>query len=170
MLLGVWCVGSRVGGVWFGTRRPALALPKQFSWVDRSRFRSFVVLAVMPTRLALGVALVVGGTAIAPALTVENNLVSRLAPAATLNEAYTWVITVAVSCSAAGGAVAGVIVDRPGGVPWVFVLAGLLVVASMVGRGDRPGRWPGRTGARPSACAMRSPPPGDLSQPVRSRR
>ena len=32
-----------------------------------------------------------------------------------LNEAYTWVVTVSVGGSAAGGAVAGVIVDHPGG-------------------------------------------------------
>ena len=48
----------------------------------------------MPNPVALGVALVVGGATIAPALTVENNLVGRIAPAAMLNEAYTWVVTV----------------------------------------------------------------------------
>ena len=75
----------------------------------------------MPSPLALGVALVVGGATIAPALTLENTLVGRIAPAGMLNEAYTWVVTVAVASSAAGGAVAGVIVDRrrrrPLGVP-----------------------------------------------------
>ena len=50
--------------------------------------------AVMPNPVALGVALVIGGATIAPALTVENTLVGRIAPAAMLNEAYTWVVTV----------------------------------------------------------------------------
>ena len=38
----------------------------------------------------------IGGATIAPALTVENTLVGRIAPAAMLNEAYTWVVTVSV--------------------------------------------------------------------------
>jgi hypothetical protein len=47
-----------------------------------------------------------------------------------LNEAYTWVVTVAVAASAVGGSVAGVIVDRPGGVPWAFLFAGAAVGAA----------------------------------------
>ena len=64
-----------------------------------------------------------GGAAIAPALTLETNLVGRITPAGMLNEAYTWVVTVAVAFNAAGGAVAGVIVDRAGGVPVAFLFA-----------------------------------------------
>jgi MFS family permease len=128
VLLGVWCVGSFCGGVWFGARRPSPAPGRTYARLLALIAVGFAVLAMMPNPLALGVALVVGGTAIAPALTVENNLVTQLAPAATLNEAYTWVITVAVACSAAGGALAGLVVDRPGGVRWVFVLAGAVVV------------------------------------------
>ena len=33
VLLGVWGVGSAIGGIWFGTRRPAMALPRQFAWL-----------------------------------------------------------------------------------------------------------------------------------------
>jgi hypothetical protein len=50
-----------------------------------------------------------------------------------LNEAYTWVVTVSVAASAAGGGIAGVIVDRPGGVPWGFLFAAVAVaVAALV--------------------------------------
>jgi MFS family permease len=94
---------------------------------------SFLVLAFMPSPLYLGVALVLGGGTIAPALTVGNSLVGRLAPAAMLNEAYTWVVTVSVAGSAAGGALAGAIVDRPGGLPWAFVFAAsVLLIAALV--------------------------------------
>jgi hypothetical protein len=41
-----------------------------------------------------------------------------------VNEAYTWVVTLSVGGSSIGSSVAGLIVDRPGGVPWAFVLAG----------------------------------------------
>lgn len=133
VLLGVWGVGSAVGGVWFGTRRPAMALNRQFAWLLAAVAAGFTVCAAMPNPLALGVALVVGGATIAPALTVENTLVGRIAPAGMLNEAYTWVVTVSVGGSAAGGAIAGVIVDQPGGVPRAFVFAGMvLLVAALV--------------------------------------
>jgi MFS family permease len=133
VLLGVWGVGSAIGGIWFGTRRPAMALTRQFAWLLGGVAAGFAVLALMPSPLCLGVALVLGGAAIAPALTVETNLVGRLAPAAMLNEAYTWVVTVSVAGSAAGGAVAGAIVDQPGGLPWAFLFAaGVLLVAALI--------------------------------------
>lgn len=133
VLLGVWGVGSAIGGIWFGTRRPAMTLTRQFAWLLAAVSASFLVLSVMPNPTALGVALVVGGATIAPALTVENNLVGRIAPRPMLNEAYTWIVTVSVGGSAAGGAVAGVIVDQPGGLPWAFVFAGaVLMVAAAV--------------------------------------
>ncbi|MEU5913698.1 MFS transporter [Micromonospora sp. NPDC047527] len=130
ILLAVWGVGSAVGGFWFGVRRPAANMTRQFALLLAAVAGSFVVFALMPTPLALGVALVVGGATIAPALTLENTLVGRIAPTGMLNEAYTWVVTVAVAASAAGGAVAGLIVDGAGGVPWAFVFAGAAVAVA----------------------------------------
>ncbi len=133
VLLGIWGVGSAIGGIWFGTRKPAMELPRQFAWLLGAVSLSFLVLAFMPSPLWLGAALVLGGATIAPALTVESNLVGRLAPAAMLNEAYTWVVTVSVAGSAAGGAVAGAIVDQPGGLGWAFAFAAaVLMVAALV--------------------------------------
>jgi MFS family permease len=133
VLLGVWGIGSAIGGIWFGTRRPAMALSRQFAWLLAAVSASFLVLAFMPSPLWLGAALVLGGATIAPALTVENSLVGRIAPAGMLNEAYTWMVTVSVSGSAAGGAIAGVIVDQPDGLPWAFVFASsVLLLAAAV--------------------------------------
>ncbi|SBT51696.1 MFS transporter [Micromonospora narathiwatensis] len=127
VLLAVWGIGSAVGGFWFGVRRPAANMTRQFAWLLGAVAASFAVFAVMPTPSALGVALVLGGATIAPALTLENTLVGRIAPAGMLNEAYTWVVTMSVAASAAGGAVAGLIVDHTGGVPWAFLFAGAAV-------------------------------------------
>jgi MFS family permease len=100
VLLGIWGIGSAIGGIWFGTRRPAMPLPRQFAWLLGGVAMSFLVLAFMPSPLWLGAALVLGGFTIAPALTVESNLVGRLAPSSMLNEAYTWVVTVSVFAAA----------------------------------------------------------------------
>lgn len=130
ILLGVWGIGSAVGGIWFGTRTPAMAMSRQLAWFLAAVGASFLALAVMPNPTALAVALVIGGAAIAPALTVENHLVGRIAPPAMLSEAFTWVTTVSVSGSAAGGAIAGAIVDRPGGLPRAFVLVAVVLGAA----------------------------------------
>ncbi|MER7331189.1 MULTISPECIES: MFS transporter [unclassified Micromonospora] len=127
VLLAVWGVGSAVGGFWFGVRKPARNMTRQFALLLAAVAGSFAVFAVMPTPAALGVALVIGGATIAPALTLENTLVGRISPTSMLNEAYTWVVTMSVGASAAGGAVAGLIVDHAGGVPWAFLFAGAAV-------------------------------------------
>ncbi|MFI1193053.1 MFS transporter [Micromonospora sp. NPDC020750] len=127
LLLAVWGIGSAAGGFWFGVRKPAANMTRQFAWLLAAVAGSFVVFAVMPGPLPLGVALIVGGATIAPALTLENTLVGRIAPVGMLNEAYTWVVTMSVAASAAGGAVAGLIVDHSGGVSWAFLFAGAAV-------------------------------------------
>jgi MFS family permease len=138
VLLGVWALGSACGGFWYGTRRPTTEPSRRYAGLLATIGAGFVGLAAVPGPWSLAVVLIVGGVAMAPALTVENHLVSRIAPGEALNEAYTWVLTVAIMSSAAGSAVAGVIVDRPGGIRWAFVLAGGLACAGALVAG-RPG-------------------------------
>jgi MFS family permease len=143
VLLGVWGLGSACGGFWFGTRRPAADPARRYAVLLAAIGVGFLALVAVPGPVVLAVVLIVGGVAMAPALTMENHLVSRIAPGEVLNEAYTRVITVAITSSAAGSAVAGAIVDRPGGVRWAFVLAGGLAFAGALVAG-----WPGGALAR----------------------
>ncbi|QGN46770.1 MFS transporter [Micromonospora sp. WMMD558] len=154
LLLAVWGIGSALGGLWFGTRRPASAMSRQFALLLAAVAASFAVFAVMPTPAALGTALVIGGATIAPALTLENTLVGRISPTSMLNEAYTWVVTMSVGASAAGGAVAGLIVDHAGGVPWAFLFAGAAVAVGAVVAG-----LPAGPVARAEADAVRTEQP-----------
>src|SRR5262245_2935521 len=57
VLLAVWGIGSALGGVWFGTRRFAMPLPRQFAWLLVAVAVSMGILAVMPTPTAMGAAL-----------------------------------------------------------------------------------------------------------------
>lgn len=152
VLLGVWGISSPIGGIWFGTRRPAMALHRQFAWLLGALSATFAAFALMPTPLALGVALLLGGATIAPGLTVEHSLVGRIAPASMMNEAFTWLVTVSVAASAVGGATAGVIVDQPGGVPWAF-----LFCAAVVGLAALLAGWPRGSLARADARAGAAP-------------
>jgi predicted MFS family arabinose efflux permease len=132
VLLGLWSLGSAAGGFWYGTRRAAVLPSRHYAALLGLIGLGFLLLAAMPGPASLGAVLILGGIAIAPALTCENDLVSRIAPATARNEAYTWVMTAAVSCSAAGGALAGVLVDRPRGAHGVFLVAGAVVLSAVV--------------------------------------
>ncbi|HEX6871658.1 MAG TPA: MFS transporter [Micromonosporaceae bacterium] len=139
LLLGVWGVGSTLGGLWFGTRQFTSPLPRVFGAVMLILAVGFASLGAMPGVVAMGVALAVSGAAIAPALTVGNTLVGRITPPRMHNEAYTWVITISVSATATGGAVTGLLADRGLG-EFAFLLAG-----ATVGLGGLAASWP--TGA-----------------------
>ncbi|MEU1198749.1 MFS transporter [Streptomyces sp. NPDC005813] len=132
LLLAVWGLGSAVGGLWYGAWPPRSPLHRQLAWLLGCVALSLAVLAVAPGPAALGIALVLGGGVIAPCLTVYISLVGRMTPTDMLTEAHTWIATVPVAANSVGGAVAGTLVDEPGGVPWAFVMAGTIVaVAAM---------------------------------------
>ena len=122
-------LGSVIGGFGYGTLRIAVPLSRQFGWLLASVAVSTALLAVMPGPLALGAALAIGGITIAPALTVYTAIVGRIVPAGMRNEANTWLATVPFAGNSAGGAVAGLIVDHPGTVPWSFGFAATVVAA-----------------------------------------
>ncbi|GII26123.1 MFS transporter [Planosporangium mesophilum] len=132
VLLALWGTGSALGGVWFGTRQFATSLSRQFGWLLAAVAAGLAAFSVMPNPYVLGAALVVGGAFIAPALTLENALVARIVPGGMMNEAYTWVVTVSVAGSSVGSSLTGVIVDRPGGVPWAFLVAAAAVAVAAV--------------------------------------
>ncbi|GGK13020.1 hypothetical protein GCM10010124_01930 [Pilimelia terevasa] len=173
VLLAVWGIGSAAGGVWYGVRPPAAPLTRQYGWYGVLLAAATAACALMPDIWPLGIALAVGGAAIAPALTVQNSLVGRLAPPHMRNEAYTWATTLTIGGSAIGGALAGLVVERGSGVTWMFVVAGAVVAVSAgitalragpVARADlahadldRAGQ-PDRT-SHPAAAADPVPPP-----------
>ncbi|MDQ1652786.1 MAG: hypothetical protein QOI35_1986, partial [Cryptosporangiaceae bacterium] len=123
VLLGLWGVGSVTGGLWFGTRHFRASLPAQWAVTLSLVALGMASLAIAWSVPVLAVAMLLSGCTLAPSLTVENALVSRIAPAGQVNEAYTWLVTVAVALAALGSSVAGLIVDEPGGVRWAFGLA-----------------------------------------------
>lgn len=113
VLLAVWALGSGIGGLWFGTKKWAVSLPAQYRWTLLAVAVGMSPLAFAGDPWLLGALLFLGGTAIAPTITVQNGLVADLAPAGTTTEAFTWSTTVAFGASAMGAAVGGFVVDRP---------------------------------------------------------
>jgi MFS family permease len=130
VLLGLWGVGSVVGGIWFGSRHFGAPLPTQWAWTMAAVAVSTATFVFAPTVGVLGVMMLVGGLTLAPALIVENTIVARIAPVGMINEAYTWVATLAAGGSAAGAAAAGLVLDTRWG-----TTAGFLLAATATGLG-----------------------------------
>ncbi|WP_207401029.1 MFS transporter [Actinomadura roseirufa] len=152
VLLAEWGLGSALGGFAYGLARPRAALARQFAWTLGAVALSTAALAIMRDPLTLGLALAIGGAAIAPTLTVYTAIVGRIVPSGMRNEAGTWLVTVPVAANAAGGAVAGLIVDRPGGIPWSFLLA-----AAVIGGAALVAAWPSGPITRADAATALPP-------------
>jgi MFS family permease len=133
--------GSTAGGLWYGSRHWAgperRRLPVALAGVTVGLAAVAVLLGGLdgvvrtPPFAVLAVLLVVSGMCIAPGLIAINNLVDALAPRSRLSEAQAWVSTMYTGGSAAGTALAGLLIDT-GGPGRGFAGACLLMGAGMV--------------------------------------
>jgi MFS family permease len=140
VLLAVWSLGSVAGGLWFGARVVSASLPRQYRWGLLGVTIGLAPLATVSSPLVLGALLFLGGTAIAPTLTVQSSLVGAIAPAHATTEAFTWLSTIAFGASAIGAAVGGALIESSLGVSASLVLAALgaaLAVAATLVPGRR---------------------------------
>jgi len=131
VLIAVWALGSAIGGLWFGARHPGLALNRQYRWALFAVALGMLPLVLADNLLVLGVLLFLGGTTLAPTLTVQNSLVSVLVPAGAATEAFTWTATVAFGASAVGAGVAGAVVESTFGVSGALALGALSAIAAL---------------------------------------
>jgi MFS family permease len=123
LLLAVWSLGSVAGGLWFGARVLSTSLPRQYRLLLLGVTIGLAPLAWISSPWALGVLLFLGGTAIAPTLTVQNTLVGSMAPEHATTEAFTWLSTITVGASAIGAAIGGALIEGPSGVSGSLALA-----------------------------------------------
>ncbi|MGY1749196.1 MFS transporter [Modestobacter sp. SYSU DS0511] len=141
VLLAVWALGSSLGGLWFGARVLSVSLPRQYRWGMLGVTLGLAPLAAVSSPWLLGVLLFLGGTAIAPTLTVQSSLVGAIAPASATTEAFTWLSTVSFGASAIGAAAGGALIETSAGVSGALVLAtaaaGVAVAVTLL-----PGRRP----------------------------
>jgi MFS family permease len=141
VLLAVWALGSVAGGLWFGARVVGVSLPRQYRWGLLGVTIGLVPLATVESPWVLGALLFLGGTAIAPTLTVQSSLVGSIAPARATTEAFTWLSTIAFGASAVGAAAGGALIERSPGVSGSLALAAVgaaLAVAVTLVPGRRP--------------------------------
>jgi predicted MFS family arabinose efflux permease len=131
-LLGMWGLGSFVGGVaatrW-GTARSAPGLAALLAVLGAGH------LALVPAAgslLALGAVLALAGAMIAPILAGAYAMVDAAVPAGTVTEAFAWIATASAVGTSAGAALAGVVVEAAAPAAAFLVAGGAGVLAALV--------------------------------------
>lgn len=127
-LLAVNSVGSAVGGAIYGALHLRMPLERQYG-------AAMALLALMvgahmlaPSIWWMLPASLIAGLLIAPALTAQTLMISRLAPPQYATEAFTWSSTFIVSGIGIGTAVAGWLIERHG--VRAALAAGALTIAA----------------------------------------
>jgi MFS family permease len=123
VLLALWSLGSVAGGLWFGARVLSVSLPRQYRWGLLGVTIGLAPLVTVSSLWVLGALLFLGGTAIAPTLTVQSSLVGEIAPRHATTEAFTWLSTIAFGASAVGAAVGGALIESATGTSGALGLA-----------------------------------------------
>jgi len=114
VLLGVWTLGSLLGGLLNGTVAWDATPRRRLLTLAAALAAAFTPLALTPGLVTFGLLLVVAGLPIAPYLAACYTIVGRAAPPGTATEAFTWVATGFLIGLAAGSAISGVVVQTAG--------------------------------------------------------
>ncbi len=129
VLLSVNSLGSAIGGAIFGGLRIRAPIERQFAVAMGVMALPLFLHAFVDGPAGFAVAAFLAGASIAPSITCQSVLVSRLAPSHHATEAFTWSSTFIVSGLGAGMALGGLLVETTG--PKAPFVAGGAIVAAM---------------------------------------
>jgi MFS family permease len=127
LLLAAYCLGSLVAGLITAHRGPGDGSPERtLLLLVLLCTVGHALLAIAPSLVLLGLALVMAGAAIAPLFTVVYSLCGRLAADGTTTEAFTWLASGLYAGAASGAAIAGLLVGATS--PHLAFAAGALAI------------------------------------------
>jgi hypothetical protein len=132
-LLGLWGAGSLVGGMVATRVGGGAPTAKGLALVLVALTAGHLLLIPAAGSLvALAVALLVAGAAIAPTYAITYAMVDGAAPAGTVTEAFAWLATAVAIGASVGAACAGTLVDSAGPVGALALAGGAGAVAVLV--------------------------------------
>jgi MFS family permease len=165
-LLGLWGVGSLLGGI-AATRLGGVARgPRSLSLLLSTLALAQGALVISTgSTLAIGAVIVLAGVPIAPAVSSIYEMVDSAAPVGTHTEAFSWLLTASLTGSALGAAVAGALAQKAGA-RGVFAFVGAVGALTVLVSTLRSRSLETTTGgqARPSEFAHRPEPVTPESQ------
>jgi MFS family permease len=128
VLLSVNSLGSAIGGGIFGGMNLRASVERQFAATLGLMAIPLFLHAAVDGPVAFGFVAFIAGFLIAPSITSQSVLVTRLAPSHYATEAFTWSSTFIVTGLGAGMALGGLLVETAGPKS-PFVAAGAIVAA-----------------------------------------
>jgi MFS family permease len=127
-LLAVMAACSMAGGLYYGGRTWASGVDRRYLWLAGLFAAAVAPLALADTVTQLGVLLAFVGLAYAPRMMSAYLLLDDLAPAGSLAEGYTWLVSATAGGTALGSATAGPVVQYAGP-RWALAAAGAVALA-----------------------------------------
>lgn len=112
LVLAVWAIGSLLAGVVVGTRPPPVDAVQRLRITTTALLVLFLPLPFAPNVVALAIGFLLAGLMLAPTLITAVHLVELNVPNSRLTESLTWTTTGMSTGTAAGAALAGVLVDH----------------------------------------------------------
>jgi MFS family permease len=114
VLLGIYSLGSAIGGLWYGVRHWRMPLERRFAITLSCAAAGVATFWAQPGLLSLAVVIFFCGAAIAPTLIAGYGLIERQGRTGRRTEGMTW-LSSAISVGVAGGSAAvGHIIDVAG--------------------------------------------------------
>lgn len=157
ILLGLWAVGSVIGGLAFAATGWSTEPQRQLAILALLNGVGFCVLLLPVGPWGLGALLLLTGVVNAPLIATFYILVEQLAPRGTVTEAFTWVSTTFLVGISAGVALAGIGADLVGpraGFVLALVGGAWSIVNALVRRG---GLYPARQAPADAGARAASP-------------
>ncbi|MFD8914433.1 MFS transporter [Streptomyces sp. NPDC059575] len=124
-------LGALAGGTVYGARRWAGAPERRLRVLVALLAVCYVPLTLMPGPVSMVLLSVLAGVFLAPCIACAFVIVDRHAPAGTVTEAFSWLVTTFVVGASVGTGLAGPVVEA-GGALWGFVLPGVAGAVSLL--------------------------------------
>jgi MFS family permease len=131
LLLGVWGLGSLLGGLAAARAGAARDPVKRLTVLLAALAAGHLLLTIPLSPLPLAALLLLAGLALSPAIAAAYAMVEHLAPRGTVTEAYTWLSTGIAAGLAAGAATSGALAQEHGAGA-AFAAAGAVCAAGAV--------------------------------------
>lgn len=114
LIIALYALGSVIAGLGFGAWKTHLKIENQFLFVTLLMMFTSVTPLFVSSLPGLGVAIFIIGLTIAPTMIIAMDIGSSLLPQSRLTEGLAWMSTGISTGVAAGGALAGIIIDHYG--------------------------------------------------------
>lgn len=114
LIIALYALGSVIAGLGFGAWKTHLKIENQFLFITLLMMCTSVIPLFVSSLPALGLAIFIIGLTIAPTMIIAMDIGSSLLPQSRLTEGLAWMSTGISTGVAAGGALAGLIIDHYG--------------------------------------------------------